>query len=168
MDRDGVINELVDVGQGPTSPKRVDDFRFLPGVPEAVARLAKSYAVVVVTNQPDIARGHMSSEQLDRMTELVRANLEVAAVYVCRHDDADRCGCRKPSPGLLLKAARELDLDLARSFFVGDSWRDMEAARRAGVRACYVGREEQDERVGVCDLAAADLAEAADHILASR
>ena len=162
-----MINELIEFGGSRTSPKHFTEFRILPGVREAVARLASSLVVVVVTNQPDVARGNTAPGELARITEHLLRELDVAALYVCTHDDADRCECRKPEPGLILRAARELNLDLDRSVFVGDSWRDMEAARRAGIRTCYVGPALRDSRVGVCDLAAASLADAVDLILSS-
>lgn len=139
LDRDGVLNEAVVVDGRPLAPTSVDQFRLLPGVAEACAALHDAgFVLVVVTNQPDIARGTLARDDVDRMHDRLRALLPVDDVVVCPHDDADGCVCRKPRPGMLLDAARRLDLDLDASFCVGDRWRDVEAARRAGVRAVFV------------------------------
>jgi D-glycero-D-manno-heptose 1,7-bisphosphate phosphatase len=96
--------------------------------------------VLVVTNQRGVARGLMSAGDVDAIharaqRELAAEGARVDAFYVCPHADEDACGCRKPEPGLILRAAREWGVDLGASFLVGDDLRDVEAARRAGVRA---------------------------------
>ena len=141
LDRDGVLND-VEVRDGtPVPPASVDRMRLLPGVDTACARLHElGYVLVVVTNQPDIARGTQSREEVDRMHAYLRQWLPLDDVVVCPHDDADGCACRKPRPGMLLDAAARHGIDLAASFCVGDRWRDVEAARRAGVPAIYVQR----------------------------
>jgi len=114
-----------------------------------------------VTNQPDIARGRQTRTEVDRMHERLRSLVPLDDVYVCPHDDADGCACRKPRPGMLLTAAERLDLDLTRSASVGDRWRDIEAARRAGVKAVHVDcRYDEPAPVGA-HVAVADLPQAA-------
>jgi D-glycero-D-manno-heptose 1,7-bisphosphate phosphatase len=139
LDRDGVLNE-VDVRDGvPYPPPDAPALRLLPGVVEACERLHDlGFALVVVTNQPDIARGRQTRAEVDRMHAVLRARLPLDDVVVCPHDDTDGCACRKPAPGMILQAAQRLGLDLRRSFCVGDRWRDVEAARRAGVIAIHV------------------------------
>lgn len=115
--------------------------RLVSGVAAACQRLHElGYVLVVVTNQPDIARGTQSREEVERMHVLLRKLLPLDEIVLCPHDDVDDCPCRKPRPGMLLDAARRLGLDLSRSFCIGDRWRDIEAARRAGVEAIYVER----------------------------
>jgi D-glycero-D-manno-heptose 1,7-bisphosphate phosphatase len=161
LDRDGVLNE-VEVRDGtPHPPAGVEQLRLLPGVVEACYRLRQlGLALVVVTNQPDIARGKQTREEVDGMHEALRARLPLDEIVVCAHDDGDDCPCRKPRPGMLLDAAVRLDLDLASSFCVGDRWRDVEAGKRAGVMAIYVDRGYGERRPKDPDAVVANLPEA--------
>ena len=139
LDRDGVLNEAFVRDGVPTPPRSLEEFRVLPGVAEACAGLRRAgFVLVVVTNQPDIARGTQTRAEVDRMHQRLRSLVPLDEVCVCPHDDSDACACRKPHPGMLLDAAERLNLDLARSASIGDRWRDIEAARRAGVKAIYV------------------------------
>lgn len=141
LDRDGVLNE-VELRHGtPHPPAAVEQLRLLPGVTEACYRLRElGFALVVVTNQPDIARGKQTRDEVDRMHEALRARLPLDEIVVCAHDDVDDCPCRKPRPGMILDAAARLNLDLAASACVGDRWRDVGAGKRAGVMAIFVDR----------------------------
>jgi D-glycero-D-manno-heptose 1,7-bisphosphate phosphatase len=162
LDRDGVLNEVFVRDGMPTPPRSIAEFRLLPGVADACADLKLvGFALVVVTNQPDIARGTQTWAEVDLMHERLRRLVPVDDVYVCPHDDVDACACRKPQPGMLLAAAERLGLDLTRSACVGDRWRDVEAAHRAGVTSIYVDSH-YDERAPVgADFAVANLPEAA-------
>jgi D-glycero-D-manno-heptose 1,7-bisphosphate phosphatase len=139
LDRDGVLNRVsIRDGMpfGPTSP---GDFVLVDGAAADVRRLKEAgYAVIVATNQPELARGGLRAESLEAMHARLRAEVPVDAIFVCPHDDGDRCGCRKPRPGLLLSAAREHGIDLPRSYMVGDRWRDVEAGKAAGCRTVFV------------------------------
>jgi D-glycero-D-manno-heptose 1,7-bisphosphate phosphatase len=139
LDRDGVINRGVVRDGRPHPPDALEDLEILPGVPEALARLRwAGYLTVVVTNQPDVATGKQRREVVDAMHAKLLSELPLDAVKVCFHVDADRCSCRKPQPGMLLEAARELDIDLGRSYMVGDRWRDIAAGQAAGCRAFFI------------------------------
>ena len=140
LDRDGVIN--VDHGY----VHKVEDFRFVPGSDDAMRRLqAAGWRLVVVTNQSGLARGLYSKADYDRFTahlqgQLAAIGVTVDAVLHCPHlPDATvaayrlQCDCRKPAPGMLLRAARDLGLDLTASVMVGDRLSDIEAGRAAGV-----------------------------------
>jgi D-glycero-D-manno-heptose 1,7-bisphosphate phosphatase len=112
------------------------------GVREACRRLSEAgLLLIVATNQPDIARRTTTSEAIDAINRHLTGELGLDAVYVCAHDDADACDCRKPAPGLLLQAAARHGVDLARSFMVGDRWRDVEAGRRSGVTTVWLRRD---------------------------
>jgi D-glycero-D-manno-heptose 1,7-bisphosphate phosphatase len=142
LDRDGILNELVVRDGQAVSPRRLEDFRVRPGASEAVTRLAAlGLHVFVATNQPDIARGLLDPADLAEMTRRLRAAVGVEDVVICPHDDSDGCTCRKPRPGMLLALAERWGVALADSFLVGDSWKDIEAGRRAGCRTILVGRE---------------------------
>lgn len=161
LDRDGVLNEVFIREGVPTPPQSIDQFRLLPGVAEACAELrAAGFVLVVVTNQPDIARGTQTRAAVDRIHEHLRALVSLDEICVCPHDDADGCACRKPQPGMLLEAAERLNLDLSRSVCVGDRWRDIEAAQRAGVRSVHIEGNYGEQPVVGADAVAASLLDA--------
>ncbi|MEO8702109.1 MAG: HAD family hydrolase [Kofleriaceae bacterium] len=166
LDRDGVINAAVLREGKPYPPTGVEEVVILPGVDGALANLRRAgYVLVVVTNQPDVARGTQRREIVDAIHAHLQTALPLDAVYVCCHDDADRCACRKPLPGLLLDAARDLDLDLAASVMVGDRWRDIEAGAAAGCRTVFVDCGYAERRPTVFDAKVPSLAHAAAWIL---
>lgn len=165
LDRDGVLNAAVLRDGVPRPPGDVDEVEVLPGVAEACNRLRTAgFELVVVTNQPDIARGTQSEEAVRRINDALLVALPLDEVVVCPHDDADECGCRKPKPGMLVDAAKRRGIDLATSFMVGDRWRDVEAGLRAGCRTIFVDRG-YDERSVQPDASVSDLGEAAVWIL---
>jgi len=141
LDRDGVLNEVVVDGESVRSPRTRSEFHIVDGVIDSVRRLAEADRLtVVVTNQPDVARGHLSIADADHFTEVLYSEIGVDLVMECRHDSSAGCECRKPRPGMLLEAARRLDIDLTRSFLVGDRLVDVVAAERAGVSAILLQR----------------------------
>lgn len=134
IDRDGVLVRAAPLKDYAHGPLTLEDFSTFPDLTGPVERLrAAGFLTVLATNQPGIARGQMSRETLD---EMHRRLLEIAPlddIEVCPHTDADCCDCRKPKPGMLLRAAKRLSIDLPASYFVGDTRRDVEAAMAAGV-----------------------------------
>jgi D-glycero-D-manno-heptose 1,7-bisphosphate phosphatase len=152
LDRDGVINvNRID------HVKSWDEFVFLPNVLTALQQLAPSdFRVVVTTNQAAIARGLVAEDTVRRIharmiAEVKRAGGRIDAVYFCPHHPDEKCGCRKPQPGLFVRAARDLDIDLTRSLVVGDAFSDIAAARAIGARPILVltgrGRAQRAEMV---------------------
>lgn len=176
LDRDGVINR--DTGY----LHRWEDFEFLPGVLPALQRLhAAGWALVVVTNQSGIARGYYTEADYQTLTARMRQAMADAgapplAVYHCPHHPggqvaalAVECDCRKPRPGMLLRAAADHGLSLAGSFMVGDKLADVQAARSAGVGDAYLVRCGQALEAGAAAAADAvfdDLAACVDRVLA--
>jgi D-glycero-D-manno-heptose 1,7-bisphosphate phosphatase len=139
LDRDGVINRAFVRNGAPCPPSSLQDLEILPSVPEALSALkAHGYSLVVVTNQPDVARGTSSRELVDSIHERLSRELDLDAILTCFHDSDDECECRKPKPGLLYQAAEQFSIDLPSSFMVGDRWRDVEAGRRAGCRTFFI------------------------------
>ena len=142
LDRDGVLNHVVMRAGAPASPRRRAEFSLTPGAGEQVARLkAAGYLVIVVTNQPDLARGLLELGELEAMHLVLALQAGPDQIVFCPHDDQDQCACRKPKPGMLTQAAREHGLDLGASWLVGDGYKDMEAARAAGVRAVLISAD---------------------------
>lgn len=164
LDRDGVLNRAVVRDGKPYPPSSVDALEILPDVPAALARLKQAgYRLVVVTNQPDVARGEQDRRVVDAINAALLASLPLDEVRVCYHDDRDGCACRKPKPGLLLQPP---DHDLSRSVMVGDRWRDVEAGHRARVRATVLIERGYDEPCPIePDVRVGSLAEATDWIL---
>ncbi|MCX5829802.1 MAG: HAD family hydrolase [Deltaproteobacteria bacterium] len=133
LDRDGVINHAIIRDGKAFSPRTREEFRVIEGASAAIRELqAAGFKVLVVTNQPDIARGLLSTADFDWMTERVLSETHVDDLLVCPHDDQHACTCRKPLPGMLLEGAGKWGIDLAQSFMVGDGWKDMEAGKKAG------------------------------------
>ena len=139
LDRDGVLNAAILRNGRPYPPASLAEMTLLPEVEEACARLKQAgFLLIVVTNQPDIARGTANTDGIEAINRALTALLGLDEVCVCPHDDADACICRKPKPGLLLGAAHRWKIDLRNSFMVGDRWRDIEAGRAAGCRTIFV------------------------------
>jgi D-glycero-D-manno-heptose 1,7-bisphosphate phosphatase len=150
----------------PYPPGTLDRLEILPDVPAALARLAAAgFRLVVVTNQPDIARGRQRRDVVESMHARLAEALPIDAFRVCGHDDRDGCRCRKPKPGLLEDDALEYDLDLSASFMVGDRWRDIDAGRAAGCRTVFVDWGYDERRPDKPDATVRSLGEAADWIL---
>ena len=139
LDRDGVINRTVVRGGRPYPPYDLKDLEILPGVTEGLLRLREAgFRLIVVTNQPDVARGKQTRERVEAIHTALLAQLPLDEVRVCYHDDSDLCHCRKPAPGLLFQAATETGLDLTSCFMVGDRWRDIEAGEQAGCKTVFI------------------------------
>ena len=165
MDRDGTLMTDVDYCGQPANVRVFGD------APEALRRLKDaSYKLVVITNQSGIGRGYFTEEQYRAVeAEVARqvGNGLLDATYYCPHVPADRCKCRKPSTDMVVRAAHDYDLDLSRSFFVGDKQSDIDCGRNAGVRTILV-RTGYGSAANVknADFVAEDLLDATDRILA--
>jgi len=141
LDRDGVLNRAFLQSDGKTHPPaNPEELELLPGVIEACMMLKKAgFLLVVVTNQPDVARGTQCREVVEAIHDRLRHLVPVDDIRVCYHDNTDNCACRKPKSGLLLAAVQDRGIDLSRSFMVGDRWTDIEAGRRAGCQTVLLG-----------------------------
>ena len=169
LDRDGVLNRSMVRNGRPYAPTSLEEFELLPGVIEAVRRLRTAgFLLIVVTNQPDVATGTVSAAVLDAIHEKLRAMLDLDAIKVCCHVDADGCLCRKPRPGMLLDAAREWSIDLSQSFMVGDRWRDVSAGKAARCTTIFVDYGYAERLVDAPDFVVTSLAEAVKIILGNR
>jgi D-glycero-D-manno-heptose 1,7-bisphosphate phosphatase len=160
VDRDGTINVQPPEHEYVTS---LEEFSWLPGAPRGLAHLAEQgFALVVVSNQRGVARGLVTRELLREIekviqNELARHGCRIEAFRYCVHDEWEACDCRKPRPGMLLKAARELGLDLERSWMIGDSGSDIAAGRAVGCHTASVNPVRSDD----ADVVAGSLEEAA-------
>jgi len=141
VDRDGVLIEAVMRSGRAGSARTSAEFHIDPQSSTAVQRLSHAgFAVVVISNQPDIGRGLVSPTEIEAQNTELQRILPVDGVYLCPHDGADGCHCRKPRPGMLVDAARDLELDLSGSWMIGDRWVDLAAAQAAGVAPVLLTR----------------------------
>jgi len=168
LDRDGVLMRSF-TREGRPYPARVlADAELLPTAAEACSTLKDAGALlIVVTNQPDIARGDLEPDVLAALHAWLRPQVEIDDIRICPHDDVDACPCRKPKPGMLTEAASDWGIDLAASVMVGDRWRDVEAGRRAGCRTVFVDRGYLEQRPEGPDLVVDELSDAVPWILNS-
>lgn len=168
LDRDGTLNVQVVRDGKPYAPASVEEFHLFDGVPSACKALkAAGYALVVATNQPDVGRGTQSRAVVEAMNAKLREWVpEIEAVEVSydpgRGEYAPR---RKPEPGMLLDAARDLGLDLTRSWMVGDRWRDIDCGKRAAVRTVFIDFGYSEELQSAPDFTVKSFVEAAGVIL---
>ena len=145
LDRDGVINK--DKGY----VHKIDEFHFIDGVFDACREMSKAgYRLIIITNQAGIARGYYTEDDFHLLTkwmlnEFRKHGIQIDGVYHCPHhpvhgvgDNRRDCDCRKPAPGMILRAAKEHSLDLSHSILVGDKTIDIEAGRAAGVGCCVL------------------------------
>ena len=168
LDRDGVLNRAFPEGGTTRPPASVAELELLPGVKEALARLrAAGFVLIVVTNQPDVARGKQTRTAVEEINAKLTAELPLLDVFACYHDTADRCACRKPQPGLLHAAAEKHDLDLDAAFLIGDRWSDVVAAHAAGCSAVLIETPFSNPERCNPDHTAADVTAAVDWILAT-
>ena len=162
LDRDGVLNRTEVLDGIPHPPQSVEDAQILPGVGEALGLLKSAgFLLLVVTNQPDVARGSQTKEMVEAINRHLGGNLPIDGFYVCYHDNADRCSCRKPAPGLLLQAAKEHLIDLESSYMIGDRGSDVAAGAAAGCRTFLIERPYSRCDPLIPTSKAADLLEAA-------
>lgn len=166
LDRDGVINRAVVRNGKPYPPPTLAELDILPGVPEALRRLSDAgFLLIVVTNQPDVGRGTQRLDVVEAMHRRLRAGLPIDDIKVCYEEDGPDCECHKPKPGMLLEAARERDIDLSRSYMVGDRWRDVGCGLAAGCFTIFVDRGYTESLTVTPHATCGDLSEAAAIIL---
>lgn len=163
LDRDGVLNEVVWRDGRPASPRRAQELELVRDVDVLDGLRSRGFRLFVVTNQPDVARGLLSLAALRTMMAHVAAAVRPQDMRWCVHDDGDGCHCRKPKPGMLLDLAESWTLNLASSYVVGDSWRDVQAGQAAGCRTLLLRRRYNAGTVA--DLEAGTLTEAVQRIL---
>ena len=142
FDRDGVLNELVPRDGGYFSPQSKGQFVIKKNVNKIIKKLKNDgFITIVVSNQPDVSRGLLSEHELDKMTKKLFHELMIDDIYYCIHDDGDCCECRKPKPGLIFQAAKKWNIELRKSYMIGDTWKDAEAAKNANLNFFLLGKD---------------------------
>jgi D-glycero-D-manno-heptose 1,7-bisphosphate phosphatase len=143
LDRDGVLNRPVVRDGLPYPPANLDEFQLYPGVADGCQQLKNAgFVLIVVTNQPDVGRGTQTRESVEAIHARLRADIPTLdGIEVCFHagsNHGESCDCRKPKPGMVLRAAATHDINLKSSFLIGDRWRDVDCAHAAGCRAVFI------------------------------
>lgn len=150
----------------PYPPASLAELEILPGVRDALQKLHDSnYLLVVVTNQPDVARGISKREDVELINSFLLSELPIDDFKTCYHDSGDECKCRKPLPGALHEAAKEHNIDLSKSFMVGDRWRDIEAGASAGCKTFFINYSYAEQKPDLPDFIVSSLLEAKKIIL---
>jgi D-glycero-D-manno-heptose 1,7-bisphosphate phosphatase len=168
LDRDGVINRALERDAKPYPPANLAEFEILSEVPAACAKLkAAGFLLVVATNQPDVGRGTLEKSVVEKIHAHMLSQLPIDRVEVCFHAGKgnSNCDCRKPKPGMLLRASHDLNIDLAQSWMVGDRWRDIDCGHDAGCKTIFIDRNYNEELKQQPDFRAKNLLEAAEIIL---
>ena len=169
LDRDGVLNKALVKAGKPYPPATLADMQILPGVELAVSLLKEhNFLLVVVTNQPDVARGVTLKETVEQINQYLEKHLSIDEFRTCYHDSEDGCNCRKPKPGGILDAARIWGIDLSLSFMVGDRWRDIEAGQVAGVKTVFIDYGYDERQPSSFDYKASSLLDAVPFILGEK
>ena len=139
LDRDGVINKAIIIDGKPYPPPNLDAVEILSEVKESMEALQNSnWMIFVVTNQPDVARGKISKEEVEKINNHLKNLLPIDELYTCYHDNNDFCDCRKPKAGVLTSVAKNNNIDLNNSYMIGDRWSDIEAGNRAGCKTFFI------------------------------
>lgn len=167
LDRDGVVNEAEVRDGKPYSPTDAASLRIPVGTANALRRLKeRGYLLLVVTNQPDVARGKQTRQSVEQINQTLRAELPLDDVLTCYHDDADGCDCRKPKPGSMLRAAHQHGIELRKSYMIGDRWRDIDAGANGGCKTILIDHGYRERApVTTPSYRAGSLSEAVDWIL---
>ena len=139
LDRDGILNKSIVLNGKPYPPSCISEIELPHGVTDALIQFKNyDFLLIVVTNQPDVAKGTTSLEKVDAINNYLSSKLPLDDILVCFHDDADGCLCRKPNPGLILDAVAKYNIDVFTSYMIGDRWKDIEAGRKAGCTTLWV------------------------------
>ena len=146
LDRDGVVSRAVVINNRPFSIRRASDLQILDEVNEALGIFGKLALIpIIISNQPDVARGLLSQLEHEKIESKIVTLTGISKIYTCTHDEKDNCFCRKPKPGLILKAAEDHDIDITKSYLIGDRWRDMDLAKNVDCRSFFINRNYEEK-----------------------
>jgi D-glycero-D-manno-heptose 1,7-bisphosphate phosphatase len=166
FDRDGVLNHAVVKDGKPYPPKNAQEMVLVEKAKELLDKLrAKHFLLICVTNQPDFLRGLRTLENINEMNDKVLKAVELDDLFCCFHDNKDNCNCRQPKPGMLFEAAKKWNIDLEKSFMVGDRNVDIGAGKAAGAKTVFIDYDYVEEKPTTMDFRCKDLVEAVEYIL---
>lgn len=138
-DRDGTINYPIIIDGKSHPPDCVEHLQLVFGIRQLMDKICKmGYLNIVVTNQPDYARGLQTKEEIEKINNAIVEYLPLDGLFVCYHDNSDNCECRKPKPGMLLKAKEKYDIDFSHSWLIGDFPSDVKAGKAVGCKTIFI------------------------------
>lgn len=148
FDRDGIINRAIVRNGKPYSPKNLKELKLYKKVPETLKYLKNlGFKIIIVTNQPEISRKSLKKKDLFKINQKILKFTNADDMFVCGHDDQHNCSCRKPKPGMLIKAAKKWKINLEKSYIVGDRYKDIEAGNQAKCKSIYMFRNYKNDKV---------------------
>ena len=165
LDRDGVLNRAKVILNKPYPQSNMEEMEILPGVQEGIQLLKHAgFKLIVITNQPDVARGTADIDVVNSMNNYILTELGIDEIKCCFHDDAENCSCRKPKPGMIYEAEKKWNIDLALSYLIGDRWRDIETAKNTDITTILIDYQ-YDEKKVKADFECSNFEEAVNFIL---
>ena len=139
LDRDGVLNQAIIKNKKPYSPRDLHSFKLLPNSVQSIKRLTDmGFLTIVITNQPDIATGHLSLDLLNKFNNILYSKMKLTDILYCPHIETDNCFCRKPNTGMIDHAKIKYNIDLKKSFVIGDRWRDVDCGIKSGCKTIFI------------------------------
>ncbi len=139
FDRDGILNKSIIKNHKPYSPRFPGELNLNRGLLSFIKKLKKrGFLIIVVSNQPDIKNGKLSSYSLNLMNSIIKKFFLVDEIYICTHGKNDNCECRKPKPGMLIEASKKWNIELSRSYLVGDRCKDIEAGKSMNCTTIFI------------------------------
>ena len=152
LDRDGVLNLTLFKDGEFKSPLNLDELKIVPNIKETLFIFKKyGYLLILVTNQPDVARGKNTKQNVEEINNYLKNYFNLDAIYVCYHDNNDFCDCRKPKPGMIINASKKYNIDLTSSFMIGDRWRDVEAGKNAKCKTILIDYKYKEQLISQPD-----------------
>jgi D-glycero-D-manno-heptose 1,7-bisphosphate phosphatase len=148
LDRDGVINRVIMINKKPHSPRKVKDFKVYKDIYK-LNKFKKNYYLIVITNQPDLKNKKIDIKILKKFHAIIDRNIQIDKYYVCAHTDIDKCNCRKPKIGFFIDAKKKFNLDLKKSIFIGDRWKDMVAGNKIKCKNIFIDRNYSETKLKI-------------------
>lgn len=146
LDRDGVIIHAPKVNFKPKSIKHKNEIKIFYKNKTAISNLSKYFKIIVITNQPDVSRSKINKSTVNQINFVLKKKLKIDKIYTCFHDNADNCNCRKPKIGNILKAKKKYNLNLKKSYFIGDRYSDVKAGKKAGCTNYFIDRNYKEQK----------------------
>ena len=165
LDRDGTLNKSFFKNGSPVPPREIKDFEILSDAKKSILTLKKlNFLCILVTNQPDVARGTIEKKTVLEMNYLLMNEVNLDDIFICYHDDDDDCDCRKPKPGLLKEAKKKWNINMSCSYMIGDRWRDIQVGINAGCKTIFIDNKWPEINNVIADFSTHSLTEAVNFI----
>lgn len=148
LDRDGVLNQSIIIDGRPYPPKNLNELVIPKDLKKNLEKLKKlDFLLIMITNQPDVARGTKKKANVTMINNYLKEKIQLDDVFCCFHDDKDKCNCRKPKTGMIKSATKKWNIDLTKSYLVGDRWKDIQCGINAGIKTFLIENNYDEKRV---------------------